>query len=148
MQRVLNNCVVANKRADGQIFVGFWANENFAAKIDSARAKVPKSQFVRDSVAHYLSSKYGIKVHEHETTSPDRTGKGGPRQKSNSGSSKKRIVNIATEASRKYIEELRLKRRQAANTSARIDPSAPLVRQSSDSEPEPVNRVQGKSGAA
>ena len=76
---------MANQRADGQTLVGFWADENFTAKIDAARTGVARSQWLRNVIAEHLR-KNGYPVPISETSAPDRTGKGGPKRKTSSSS--------------------------------------------------------------
>jgi hypothetical protein len=70
---------MANQRAAGQTMVGFWADEDFTAKIDAARGGVPRSQWLRDVIAEHLVQR-GFRVTSEETRAPDRKGKGGPRK--------------------------------------------------------------------
>jgi hypothetical protein len=57
-----------------------------AAKIDNARGRLSRSQFVRDSVGRELKRR-GIPVADQEIQAPDRKGKGGPRKRQPSGQS-------------------------------------------------------------
>lgn len=65
-------------RGNGQSFVGFWADEKFCEKLDEARGRRARSQFLRDALAEYLRRR-GFKVEEGELLAPDRMGKGGPK---------------------------------------------------------------------
>lgn len=59
--------------------IGCWCDEAFVEKIDRARGTHTRSQFCREAIAEKLRT-LGIAVPEHEATSPDRVGKGGPRR--------------------------------------------------------------------
>jgi hypothetical protein len=74
--------------------VGCWCEESLVAKIDRARGKLSRSQFCREALADALR-KLGISVPEMEAMAPDRTGKGGPKQKGGpaTGKPKPRILD-------------------------------------------------------
>lgn len=58
--------------------VGCWCDEQFVAKIDAARGRLSRSQFVRDALLEKLKA-MGIVVPESQASAPDRRGKGGRR---------------------------------------------------------------------
>jgi len=68
---------MANQRDPNQVLVGFWADKEFAQKIDLARGLVPRSVFLRDALKQLLRDR-GIDVSDLEAAAPDRRGKGGP----------------------------------------------------------------------
>jgi len=118
--------VVANQRAEGQTFIGFWADRDLVAKIDEARGNnYPRSQFVRDSVAEYLR-KRGYPVPDFQKSAPDRTGKGGPRptiiygeMKSgnsslNEGSNSSKIQDYVDAIEESAAQKLRRKKKPSA----------------------------------
>jgi hypothetical protein len=53
---------------------------SLAGKIDHARGRLSRSQFIRDSVGRELK-RLRIPVTDEEIQSPDRKGKGGPRKR-------------------------------------------------------------------
>ena len=66
-------------RSRGQTMIGCWCEAAFVGKIDCARRSRTRSQFCREAIAEKLRA-MGFDVPEHETASPDRTGKGGPKR--------------------------------------------------------------------
>ena len=59
--------------------LGFYADLKLAAKVDEARGDTARSQFLREAVVEYMSSR-GVEVPSHLKNAPDRTGKGGPKK--------------------------------------------------------------------
>jgi hypothetical protein len=58
--------------------IGCWCDEALVEKIDHARRSRTRSEFCREAIAEKLRA-LGFEVPEHETASPDRAGKGGPK---------------------------------------------------------------------
>ena len=82
-----------NKRSSGQKLIGFWADETYADAIDAARGSKPKSEFLRDAMAEYLSGK--VDMTHVKTTAPDRAGVGRPKKATYklSDAAKKAVAN-------------------------------------------------------
>ena len=58
------------------VMIGFWADPEFAAKIDEARKSVSRSQFARDALEEKLRAMH-IPIAREKVIAPDRVGKGG-----------------------------------------------------------------------
>ena len=59
--------------------IGCWCEAALVEKIDRARRTRSRSDFCREAIAEKLRI-LGFDVSEHETASPDRAGKGGPKR--------------------------------------------------------------------
>lgn len=59
--------------------IGCWCEAALVEKIDRARRTRSRSEFCREAIAEKLRI-LGFDVAEHETASPDRAGKGGPKR--------------------------------------------------------------------
>src|SRR5262245_33669394 len=66
-------------RSEGQTMIGCWCDAALVEKIDRARRQHTRSHFCREAIAEKLRA-MGFEVAAHETASPDRTGKGGPKR--------------------------------------------------------------------
>lgn len=71
-----------NQRASGQSLVGCHLDKDFVAEIDKARGGKSRSQFLREALYWYLTSK-GIELPEGWMHAPDRAGKGGRKPRGN-----------------------------------------------------------------
>jgi hypothetical protein len=68
---------VNNRRAPGQVLVGFWADERLVQALDAARGTKPRSQFLRDALAAYCAQ-HGVSLPPHVVLPPDRVRKRKP----------------------------------------------------------------------
>ena len=91
---------MANQRAAGQTFVGFWADESFFEKINAARGATPRSQWVRDVIGEELK-RAGYAVSAVEKSAPDRAGKGGPKFSSKPAAARAKLLRQAAASVRK-----------------------------------------------
>jgi hypothetical protein len=60
--------------------LGFYADLKLVSKVEEARGDLARSQFLREAVVEYMVSR-GVPVPKELRNAPDRTGKGGPKQK-------------------------------------------------------------------
>jgi hypothetical protein len=72
--------IMPNIRSEDQVMIGCWCDEDFVAKIDSARKHISRSQFCRDALREYLQG-LGLTIPIESTVAPARTGKGRPPSK-------------------------------------------------------------------